>query len=55
MCLLCLFVQAWQQAQVELVMRKVKGIAGTPCEGKTFDITFRCAQAYFVTEQKRVS
>jgi hypothetical protein len=37
-------VQAWQQAQVELVMRQVKGVAGTACEGKTFDITFRWAR-----------
>lgn len=40
-CALCCFVQAWQQAQVELVLRQVKGAVGTPCEGKTFDITFR--------------
>jgi hypothetical protein len=27
-------------------MRKVKGIADTPCEGKTFDITFRWARHF---------
>lgn len=35
--------QAWQQAQVELVLHGVKGVVGSPCEGKEFDITFRWA------------
>jgi hypothetical protein len=27
---------------VELVLRGVQGVKGTACEGKAFDITFRC-------------
>jgi hypothetical protein len=34
-------LQAWQQAQVELTLRSVQGVKGTPCEGKAFDVTFR--------------
>lgn len=41
--LYCLNVQAWQQAQVELSLKNVKGVVGTPCEGKAFNITLRCA------------
>jgi hypothetical protein len=33
--------QAWQAAQVELMLHKVKGAAGTPAAGKLFDVTFR--------------
>lgn len=40
----CVLLQAWQQAQVELVLRRVQGVKGTPCEGKAFDITFRWVQ-----------
>lgn len=44
MCALAMLcTQAWQQAQVELVLHGVKGVVGSPCEGKEFDITFRWA------------
>jgi hypothetical protein len=38
----CATQQAWQAAQVELVLRRVRGATGTPCEGKLLDVTFRC-------------
>jgi hypothetical protein len=39
--LLLLLLQAWQAAQVELVLTNVKGAKGTPAEGKCFNITFK--------------
>jgi hypothetical protein len=46
----CDHVQAWQQAQVELAMRGVQGVKGTACEGKAFDITFRCGTGWHVLQ-----